>query len=314
MTTAPAEPDGPARIVSLIPAATEIVWALGLGGGLVGRSHECDHPAGVLSLPSCTEPKFAPDGSSYAVDERIRALLQEGLSVYRVDADRLAALRPDVIVTQDQCRVCAVELEAIEAAVAEHLGFGVEIVSLGATTLDGVWEDHRRVARALGVPGRGARLVEGLRGRLRTIAGRSAEAAHRPTVAMIEWLDPLMAAGNWIPELVERAGGRPLLGESGAHSPRLEWEALRRADPDAIVIAPCGFGIGRALEDLPALTAREGWEELAAVRRGRVFVADGHHFFNRPGPRLVESAEILREILHPELGAPEHRGSGWIPA
>jgi len=302
------------RIVSLIPSATEIVWALGLGGRLVGRSHECDHPAEVRDLPSCTEPKFTADGTSYAVDERVRALLQEGLSVYRVDAARLAELEPDVIVTQDQCRVCAVDLEGIEAAVRAHLGAAVEVVSLGATTLDGVWEDHRRVARCLGVPERGDELVAGLRERLREVTREGGEAGHRPTVAMIEWLEPLMAAGNWIPELVERAGGLTLLGEGGAHSPRLEWGVLRRTDPEVIVVAPCGFGIERTLEELPALTARKGWEELTAVRRGRVFVADGHHYFNRPGPRLVESAEILAEILHPDGGSAKHRGSGWVVA
>ncbi len=300
------------RVVSLIPSATEIVWALGLGERQVGRSHECDHPVEVRDLPFCTEPKFSADGTSYAVDERVRAVLQEGLSVYRVEAACLAGLEPDVILTQDQCRVCAVELEAIEAAVCEHLGAAVEVVSLGATTLDGVWEDHRRVARCLGVPERGDELVEALRGRLRKVTRGAGEAGNRPSVAMIEWVEPLMAAGNWIPELVERAGGRPLLGKGGAHSPRLEWDVLRRADPEVIVVAPCGFGIDRTLEDLSALTTREGWEDLTAVRRGRVFVADGHHYFNRPGPRLVESTEILVEILQPGPDPAEHRGSGWI--
>lgn len=303
------------RVVSLIPAGTEIVCALGVEDALVGRSHECDHPPGVRRLPALTEPKFAPDGTSYRLDQRVRALVQEGLSVYRVDAGALAELQPDVVVTQEQCEVCAADRSEVEDAVAEVVGSAPAVTSLSATDVAGVWDDVRAVAEAVGVPGRGEALAGRLRRRMVAVAERAAERGRthgRPSVALVEWLDPLMAAGNWMPELVSMAGGRCLFGEAGSHSPWLEWEALLEADPDVIVLLPCGFGIARTMQELPALTGRPGWLELRAVRADRVAVADGHHFFNRPGPRLVESLEILAEILHLDELSFGHEGTGWI--
>lgn len=311
------------RVVSLIPAATEIVCAVGAGGDLVGRSHECDHPPGVESLPSCTEPKFRADGTSYGVDERVKALLREGLSVYRVDGERLDALAPDLILTQDHCDVCAASLEAVEEAVRSVVTSRPRVVSLSPRTLDDVLADVERVGRALELPERGRRVARSLRERMEeiaaSVAGRwggdgSGEGAARPTVALIEWLDPLMTAGNWMPTLVEMAGGRPVFGRAGAHSPETPWEDLLEADPDVLVVVPCGFDLDRTRRELPALTGREGWERLAAVRRGRIFLVDGHHFFNRPGPRLVESLEIVAELLHPGRVDFGHRGEGWIRA
>jgi iron complex transport system substrate-binding protein len=306
------------RIASLLPSATEIVCALGLQDRLVLRSHECDFPPGVDHLPFVTEPKYAPDGTSYQIDQRIRALLQEGLSVYRVDADGLRAARPDFIVTQHQCEVCAVSARELEAAACAVLDPPPTIISLAPAGLADVLADMERVAEALGVPERGAALATELEERMTSVEARVedhlAGMAHlqRPSVVTLEWLDPLMVAGNWIPELVEKAGGRNLLGEAGAHSPFVAWEEVRALDPDVVVVLPCGFTLPRTREELHLLTALPGWGELRAVREGRVALADGHHFFNRPGPRVVESLEILAEILHPGLEGWGHRGTGWV--
>jgi iron complex transport system substrate-binding protein len=302
------------RIVSLIPSATEIVSALGFARHIVGRSHECDFPAGVEALPPLTRPKLALEGTSAEVDARVRRLIEQGLAVYQVDADRLRELDPDLIVTQDQCQVCAASLADVEAATRNWTGRRVELVSLNPMSLADVWRDIGKVAEALGVAQAGAHLVAALKARLGAVAARVMAAPTRPRVALIEWIEPLMAGGNWMPTLVEMAGGENLFGTAGEHSPWLEWSALRAADPDAIVIAPCGLGLARIRAEFPALAALPGWSDLRAVRARRVFFADGHHFFNRPGPRLVETLEILAEILHPDICAFGHRGAAWEKA
>jgi iron complex transport system substrate-binding protein len=299
------------RVVSLIASATEIVCALGCEDRLVGRSHECDFPPSVRRLPVCTAPKFNVEGNSREIDRDVKTLLRDSLSVYRVDADRLAELEPDVIVTQAQCEVCAVSLRDVERAVCSWLQACPKLVSLVPNALADVWVDIEHVAEALGVVERGAELVAQLQSRIEGIASHAKTLSHRPRVACIEWIDPLMAAGNWVPEQVELAGGINLFGEAGKHSPWMTFEQLRAADPDAIVVMPCGFDIERSRRELPPLTGRPEWPGLRAVRDGRVFLADGNQFFNRPGPRLVESLEILAELLHPEAFAFGHEGAGW---
>jgi iron complex transport system substrate-binding protein len=299
------------RIVSLIASATEIVCRLGFEKDLVGRSHECDYPETVKILPVCTGPKFDPDGTSYEIDQRVKAIVQEGLSVYRVDGEKLRDLEPDVIVTQSQCEVCAVSLRDVERAVCAWLRRCPRLVSLAPNSLADVWVDIANVADALGVPERGDELVAELGARMAAIAARTATATVRPRVACIEWLDPLMAAGNWVPELVEIAGGVNLFGAAGTHAPWMTWEELCRADPDVIVLLPCGFDIARCVRDLPALAQRDEWPRLRAVQQGTVFATDGNAFFNRPGPRLAESLEILAELLHPEQCHFGHEGTGW---
>jgi iron complex transport system substrate-binding protein len=299
------------RVVSLLPSATEIVCAVGLGDALVGRSHECDFPPGVERLPALCAPKVPIHGASREIDRAVRRLVADGLSVYRVDTEGLRALAPDVIVTQTQCEVCAVSEADVVAATCDWAGSGVRIVSLAPARLDDVFADIERVGAALGVAARGTTVVARLRDRLAALAARTRDLP-RPGIACIEWLDPLMAAGNWMPELAELAGGRNLFGTVGEHSPWLEWEAVRAADPDAIVAMPCGFDLARTRGELPALERLPGWESLRAVRAGRVAVVDGHQYFNRPGPRLVESAEILAEILHPGSIDFGHRGTGWL--
>lgn len=299
------------RLVSLIPSSTEIVCALGAQGRLVGRSHECDYPEAVRRLAVCTEPKFSPDGSSYEIDQRVKAILHQALSVYRVHGDVLKELRPDVIITQAQCEVCAVSLREVEEAVAEWVGSWPQVISLEPRTLADVWAGIQRVAEVLRVPERGAELVKGLKQRVFAIAATARTLSPGSTVACIEWIEPLMAAGNWMPELVEMAGGINLFGEAGKHSPWMTWEDLVQKDPNVIVVLPCGFGIKRTREEMPALTRKPEWSRLQAVRSGRVYLTDGNQYFNRPGPRLVESLEILAEILHPQAFRFGHEGTGW---
>jgi iron complex transport system substrate-binding protein len=310
------------RVVSLIASATEIVCALGCEDRLVGRSHECDFPPSVKRLPVCTTPKFA-DGTSYEIDERVKAILQEGLSVYRVDGAKLRDLRPDVIVTQSHCEVCAVSERDVEEAVCTWLDSRPLIVSLAPNQLNDVWAGFQQAAEALQVAAHGQALVARLEEHMEQIANNASNLP-RPTVAYIEWIDPLMAGGNWMPELIAMAGGVNLFGEAGKHSPWMTWEELRRADPEVIFIAPCGFDIARTRQEMPALVSKPGWNELRAVRDRRVYLADGNQYFNRPGPRLVESLEILAEVLHPSQslrplsgrGRGEgfhfgHEGTGW---
>jgi iron complex transport system substrate-binding protein len=278
----------------------------------VGRSHECDFPAWVTKLPVCTSPKFNVEGMAYEIDQRVKAILQEGLAVYRVDAGQLERLKPDVIITQTQCEVCAVSLNDVEEAVCTWVHSRPAIVSLQPDSLQDVWADIGRVAEALDAGERGRSLVRALQERMTAIGERAERLAERPAVACIEWTDPLMAAGNWMPELVELAGGRNLFGEAGTHSPKLRWDDLRARDPDVIFVSPCGWDIEKCREEMSALTRLEGWDTLAAVRNGRVVLTDGNQFFNRPGPRLVESLEILAEVLHPAEFAFGHEGRDWV--
>jgi len=294
------------RIVSLLASATEIVAALDLEDQLVGRSHECDYPASVLRLSVCTSPKFDVAGSSADIDRRVKESLQAETSVYSVDARLLDELRPDVIVTQAQCEVCAVSLRDVESAVS-GMRTRPKIVSLNPNCLADIWDDMSAVAAACAVPEHGEKLVWELRRRMADVAER-AKRLPRPTVACIEWIEPLMAAGNWVPELVELAGGVNLFGEAGKHSPWMTWGDLFRRDPDVIVVMPCGFDLARTKAELPALTRRPEWKSLKSVRTGGVWAADGNAYFNRPGPRLVEALEMLAETFHPEAFRFGHTG------
>ena len=300
------------RIVSLIASATEIVCALGFEDQLVGRSHECDHPASVARLPVCSTSKVEVGAAGRTIDDQVRAIVADGLSVYRVDAGTLDRLAPTVVITQTQCEVCAVSLKDVEAAVCELVGSRPRIVSLEPLSLPDIWSDIRTVASALDAPERGEALVDRLVAGLDTVQARAAAEGSRPSIGCIEWIDPLMAAGNWVPELVERAGGLDVLGRAGEHSGGLSIEALAAADPDVIAVMPCGWDIERSRREMPPLASHPVWPRLSAVRNGRVFMTDGNQYFNRPGPRVVESAEILADILHPERCDFGHRGCGWV--
>lgn len=299
------------RIVSLIPSATEIVHSLGLTDALVGRSHECDYPPQVKDLPVCTEPKFNPEGTSLEIHDRVTDLLQSALSVYRVKTEVLEQLQPTHILTQAQCEVCAVSLADVEQAVGTLVSSQPQIISLQPNQLSELWSDLDRVATAFGISA--AELTASLQQRIDrcTAKTQSLTPEERPTVACIEWIEPLMAAGNWIPELVNLAGGRSLFGTVGQHSPWLQWDELIGADPEAIVIMPCGFDLERTEQEAKILKQHPGWAELQAVKSDRVYVTDGNQYFNRPGPRLVDSLEILAEILHPNQFNFGYAGQGW---
>lgn len=297
------------RIVSLLPSTTEIIASLGKKNELVGRSHECDFPAGITSLPSCTEPKFKPDGTSYEIDQRVKALLQEGLSVYRVDAEKLAALNPDLIITQDHCEVCAASVDEVKQAVRERLGDHVEVISVSPTDLSSVVDSIRTIADAIGADAQS--LINKMKAKLQAIQDKTIDLRH-PKLMALEWLDPLMSAGNWVPELIQIAGGHPLGAEAGLHSPRIEWGKLQELDPDIITLMPCGFSIEQTLSEISKLTSRKGWENFRAVKNKQVFILDGNQYFNRPGPRLVDSTQILAEILHPSVFRKGKTHTGWI--
>lgn len=299
------------RVVSLIASATEIVCALGLEHLLVGRSHECDFPASVTRLPVCTEPRFDVRGTSREIDERVKATLQSEISVYRVFDDVLRELRPDIILTQSQCAVCAVSDEDVARALGAWPGPRPRVLSLQPHALKDVWTDIAAVADALGAQERGTKLACSLRDRVYKIAEEALAEPTQPTVACLEWLDPLMAAGNWVPQLVFLAGGINLFGVADQHSPSMTWDELIERDPAAIIALPCGFDLPRTRSEMVHVASHPAWPSLRAMREGRVFVTDGNQFFNRPGPRLVESLEILAEMLHPLKFQFGHRGMGW---
>lgn len=300
------------RIVSLLPSTTEIICALGMEEALVGRSHECDFPSSVQKLPACTEPKFQPDGTSYEIDQRVKALLQEGLSVYRVDAGQLQALEPDIIITQDHCKVCAASFSEVKKAVSEQLGDNVEILSVSPEDIHEVLDSIQTIGAAIDAEQQAEELATSMREKLKSIEEQTRN-LHIPDVLCLEWLDPLMSAGNWMPQLIQVAGGFPLAGEAGEHSPVLEWEHVSELDPEIIVITPCGYSIDKTLSEIDNLTSHDEWTGLRAVKNRQVFIADGNQYFNRPGPRLVDSTIILGEIIHPSLFRTSERSHpGWI--
>ncbi|HTF87212.1 MAG TPA: ABC transporter substrate-binding protein [Planctomycetota bacterium] len=288
------------RVASLLPAATEIVCALGYGGQLVGVSHECDFPPGVEKKPVMTRSKVIQRESSGAIDRDVRQVLRDALGVYDLELEALRSAAPDVIVTQDLCDVCAVSFEEVQRAANELLP-GAKLVNLAPTRLDDLWKNLRQVAEAFGVPERAEGLIDQLASRLADISHRAKHLARRPHVLSIEWIDPVMIGGMWMPELIEIVGGRPLVTHAGDHAPTLTHEELRALDPapDVVLIKPCGFSLERSLMELETL--RDLIEEMPwpAKNDGDVFLADGNAYFNRPGPRLVESAELLAAVVHP---------------
>lgn len=300
------------RIVSLLPAATEIICAIGLEDQLVGRSHECDYPESVKTLPVCSEANLPDNLSSLEIDRKVKEILTDALSVYTVNRERIKELQPDVVITQAQCEVCAVSLPEVEQALDNYLEKPARIISLQPPVLDDIFTDIARVASALGVQQQGEQLLEDLQDRLDLIRHKLKFIENKPTVACIEWLDPLMISGNWIPELVEVAGGTPVLSTKGQHSPYIDWVDLQLADPEIIVVMPCGFSIERTLKEIDILLQQPGFADLQAVKNKRLYLADGNHYFNRPGPRIVDSAEILAEIIYPKQFIFGYESSGWI--
>jgi iron complex transport system substrate-binding protein len=291
--------DQPQRIVSLLPAATEIVAALGLGDRLVGRSHECDEPPTVTTLPALTAPRVDPTTSSREIHEQVGAAAD---ALFALDIDRFAALRPDLVITQAACKVCAIAADDVAAAVRTS-GVPARVLSLSPATLDEVLHDILTVGAATGTLATAREVVARLRARCDSVRHRimalQGRVRARPTVAVVEWLDPPMAAGNWVPELVRIAGGTDVLGKDGGHSHWTAWEDVAAADPDVLVLIPCGFTLDRVIEEARSAAVWPHVERLRAFRDGRAWAVDGHHLFNRPGPRLVDSLEALAETLQP---------------
>jgi iron complex transport system substrate-binding protein len=286
------------HIVSLLPSATEMVCALGAKGELVGISHECDFPEDIRDRPVLTSARIMTSGSSRAIDAAVRDVVRDALSIYAVDEAKLAALSPDVVVTQDLCEVCAVSIDDVRRAVARlaHRD-AIDIVSLSPTRLEHVWADIETVAEALGRAEQGSQVRRELEARTSAIAARAASATSRPRVVSIEWLDPVMLGGTWMPELIELAGGLAVGARAGDPAPTVSLSELAALRPDIVLIKPCGFTIERTMAERGLVESIAG----AVGRDARVYVSDGNAFFNRPGPRLVESLEIMASSVHPQL-------------
>ena len=310
------------RVITMLPSATEIVCALGYRDAIVARSHECDYPNSIKQLPACTKSKIDTQKSSRDIDNQVKFIVEQGLSVYRVDGDLLKKLNPDVIVTQTQCEVCAASPKDLEDALSDWIGGRPKIVSLEPNGLTDVWTDIQNVANAIGEQQKGKELVKGLLNRMSLIEEKAAKFLEgpkgephidRPRIACIEWIDPLMAAGNWIPELVEMLRGENVFGAAGQHSPWIEWDTLCKEDPDVIVVMPCGYDISESRRNMPVLSDRPEWSSLKAVKKGTVYIVDGNQYFNRPGPRLADSLEIMAQLVSPEVFKSdfEHEGIGW---
>lgn len=285
------------KIVSLLPSATEMICTLGVEDQLVGVTHECDYPPSVQRLPRVTRTLIPADAASGEIDRLVSEQLKTTKALYTLDVPRLKELRPDVIVTQSLCDVCAVSPNEVQTALAQLPGTP-RVVNLEPQSLEGMFDAIRQVASAVGVSA--DETIRHLLARVETVKARSATLTDRPRVALLEWLDPPFSSGHWSPELVRLAGGLEGLGKEGQPSRRLRWEDVIAWQPEVIVIACCGFTVERALQDLAAVRTIAGWQELPAVRFGRVYVADGSQYFNRPGPRLVDSLERLANALHPD--------------
>jgi iron complex transport system substrate-binding protein len=296
------------RIVSLLASATEIVCALGAGDRLVGRSHECDNPEWVRSLPPCSEPALDITVSSREIDAEVNRRIRAREPLYTIHADRIRELAPDLVIAQEHCEVCAVTPADVARAQCD-LG-GARVLPLNASTVDGIFQSIQQVAAALGLEDKGMEVVACERARLDAVRARVAGLA-RPTVVMLEWTDPIFAMANWGPELVDAAGGNLLLGSPGQHSIATHGNPVAAANPEVLIVAPCGFALDRALRDKPVLEAYPWWSNLRAVRAGKVAFADGNLFFNRSGMTAVQTAEIVAEILHGVTFAEPTEGRHW---
>jgi iron complex transport system substrate-binding protein len=288
------------RIVSLLPSATEIICTLGLEDQLVGVTHECDYPPFVRQLPKVTRTLIPTEATSAEIDHLVRQRLQTGAALYTLDLPVLEALQPDLIVTQALCDVCAVAEDEVRAAACMLPG-RPRVLNLEPQTLSEVLEAIRQVGSALGLEQRAQEVIEALASRIAAVVTRTAALEHRPRVALLEWLDPPFSCGHWNPELVRLAGGIEGLGQEGRPSRTLRWDEVLAWQPEVVFLACCGFSMERTLADLPALQFVHGWQHVPAVRSGRVYVTDGSHYFSRPGPRLVDSMEMLAHTLHPEV-------------
>jgi iron complex transport system substrate-binding protein len=289
------------RIVSLVPAGTEIAFALGAGGDVVAVTHDCDFPPAARKLPRVTRSTITPGSDSLAIDAQVRGAAERGESTFHLDAAALAAARPDVLLGQTLCAVCAVTIAQVPATMDP----APAVVPLDGHSLEGIVADIDRAGVALGRRDAAAKLVADLRTRIAHVEWLVA-GAPRPRVACLEWLAPVFNAGHWVPEQVALAGGHDVLGEPGARSHELTVADVAAADPDIVVLMPCGFDVERAVRESAALVADPAWDTLRAVREGRVFAVDGNAYFSRPGPRVVDGIELLASLLHPDRASSPH--------
>jgi iron complex transport system substrate-binding protein len=293
MTPAPAR-----RIASLLASGTEIVAALGLDDRLVAISHECDFPPGLMDLPRASRTRFdASSLDSRGIDRAVREAMAEHGSVYEVDAALLSELQPDLILTQDLCEVCAVPLAGVHDVI-EECGLGASVIALDAHSLEDVLGSIVDVGTAAGAVESARQLADRLRRRLLAVE-HAVAGAEQPTVLALEWLDPVFAPGHWVPEMIERAGGRSLLGTAGSRSLQTVWDAVGGLDPDVLLIMPCGYGLDASADEADRCADRLATVAPRAVEEGRAFVVDGSSYFNRSGPRAIDGVEILAGLLHP---------------
>jgi len=287
------------RVASLLPAATEIVCAIGADDVLVGVSHECDYPARLPQLPRLTRARAQFEGLSGRIHESVTTLVEQALSIYEVDAARLAGLRPDAVLTQDLCDVCAVSGDDVRAALSGVNSSDVELLRLHPQRLEDIFQDILRVGKALQHDSQAAHVVDSLRARLAAVE-EIADRLPRREVLLVEWLDPVMAGGLWSCDLAALAGARALASEPGGHARTLAMAELTAMQPDVVVIKPCGFDLARSRGEIPRLPEYLPWSSWRAAAEGRVFLVDGNAYFNRPGPRIVDSTEILAACVHPD--------------
>ena len=297
------------RIISLISSATEIVSSLQCMNSLVGISHECDYPESIKKLPVCSEPRFDVNGKSIEIDQNIKSLLQEALSIYKVKEDTIRSLNPDIIITQSQCDVCAVSIKDVRIAIEQAIGINPEIISLSPTCLEDVWNDILELGIVLEKESIAKDLVENIKSDISIISKRNKN-KDPLSVGCIEWIEPLMFAGNWVPEIIQIVGGISLFGLSGKHSNWSKYEELYQHDPDKIIFMPCGYNMNKTKAELSNLTRDVRWKSLKAVKANEVYLTDGNQYFNRPGPRLLDSIKIMDDIIN-STNVYNFKNHGW---
>ena len=300
------------KIVSLLASTTEIICALGLKENLVGISHECDNPEFILNLPRCSSPKIDINQKSKDIDIAVENNVMDGLSIYKIDNEVLKSLKPDLIFTQDMCKVCAINPSDLTEFLKEITNQNVKIVSYSPNSLNEIINEIKQIGEILECKDASLALITDLKIRIKTFREENLKRKFNPKVAFIEWIDPIYFGGNWMPELIELAGGTPVFGQSGFHSSIISFEEIINSDPDCILIAPCGFDIERTLKELDPFVSRPEWKFLKAVRKNMVFVLDGNRYFNRPGMSIINSIEMIAEIIHPEKFIYEYENVGWV--
>ncbi len=290
------------RICSLLPSATEILFAVGVGDAVVGVTHECDFPPEARLKPVVVRSRLPHGLSAGEIDRQVREFLARGESLYAVDVDALRAIEPDLVITQDLCHVCAASPHDLAAALAS-LSRPPAVVSLNPHSLADVWRDILTVGEATRRAGEARRLAADCERRVAAVQAAVSGAAGLPRVVCLEWLEPPYNAGHWVPEMVVRAGGADVLGRAGEPSVRVSWDAIISAQPEVILVMPCGYGVEQVVDEFARIKLPIGWEDLSAVRQGRVFAVDASSYFSRPGPRLAAGVEVLAQVVHPQLAS-----------